>query len=369
MCKLLIIMSALDVGGAQRFCLNICKYFNSKKYEYNVLFLRNGKSEELRQEFIDNSVAFSELNCKSVMRSIPKIIQYANDTKPDVILSTVGNVDFAVSIAKLFMPQSRLFIRKANVVFDNQKNVTNRLKLRLEAKVCDKLIALTEDMKQDYLQYGFKADNVVVINNMVDLDYIENRCKERGIEHEWFDKNKYKLIIANARMVPEKRYDILISAFKMVSEKIPEARLMILGDGPLRKQIEDTVPCELMDKVEFLGFQNNPYYYMCRASAFSLTSDYEGFPNVVIEALACGLPVIATNCKTGPREIIENAIDGWVVDRGDSKAVAIGLENVLTKTTDEWNKLSVNARRKAQLYRKDIIAKQYVQLINANMEN
>ena len=369
MSKLLIIMSALDVGGAQRFCLNICKYFNSEKYDYHVLFLRKGKNEELRREFIANSVAFSELNCKSVMYSIPKIIRYANNTKPDVILSTVGNVDFAVSIAKLFIPGSLFFIRKANVVFDNQKNIANRIKLRLEAKVCDRLIALTDDMKQDYLQYGFKKEKVVVINNMVDLEYIEHRCEDQENEERWFDRNKYKLIIANARMVPEKRYDVLITAFEIVSKKIPEARLMIIGDGPLRKQIEKMIPSSLMNKVEFLGFQNNPYYYMCRASVFLLTSDYEGFPNVVIEALACGLPVVATDCKTGPREIIENAVDGWVVNRGNPEAVAMGLENVLTKTKEEWNKLSINAKSKAQRYRRENIAKKYMQLINNSLES
>lgn len=365
----LIVLSALDVGGAQRFCLNICKYFNSQKYEYMVLFLRKGKSEKLRQEFIDNNIFFTELNCKSVMRSIPKVIQYANATKPDVILSTVGNVDFAMSIAKLFIPNSRLFIRKANVVFDNQNNVINRMKLRLESKVSDKLVALTEDMKLDFLQYGFKEKNIVVINNMVDLKYIESRCKEPGIKHKWFDKNRYKLIVANARMVPEKRYDVLISAFKILSEKIPEARLIILGDGPLRKQIENSIPSEMMNKVDFLGFQNNPYYYMRHASVFVLTSDYEGFPNVVIEALACGVPVIATNCKTGPREIIENSVDGWVVTKGDYNAVAEGLESVLMKPAAEWNQLSLNAKRKARFYSSDVIAQQYLQVINTDTEN
>lgn len=364
MSKLLIIMSALDVGGAQRFCLNICKYLNSIKYDYDVLFLRKGKSEKLKQEFIENDIVFSELNCNSVMQSIPKIIQYAKSTKPKVILSTVGNVDFAVSIAKLFIPQSKLFIRKANVVFDNQKTIFNKFKLKFEAIVSDKLIALSEDMKTDYLQYGFRKENIIVINNMVDLDYIKSRYEEIKEDHEWFNKDKYRLIVANARMVPEKRYDVLIKAFEVVEKKIPEARLMIIGNGPLREQIEKMVPQPLKDKVAFMGFQNNPYYYMYRASVFVLTSDYEGFPNVVIEALACGLPVVATNCKTGPREIIENNIEGWVVNRGNPEAVAKGLEDVLMKTKEEWNKMSINAKNKASHYKRDIVAGQYVQLIN-----
>lgn len=361
--KLLMIMSATDVGGAQRFCLNICKYFNSIGYDYQVLFLRKGKSAELKQEFIDNHICFLEFDCKSVMRSIPQIVRYVNKMKPDVMLSTVGNVDFAVAVAKLFIPRVKFYIRKANVVFDNQKSGTNIAKLRFEAFVCDKLIALTKDMKQDYLQYGFKEKNIVVINNMVDLEYINRRLKEAEPEHEWFDKTKYHLIVANARMVPEKRHDVLIKAFEIVEKAIPESRLMILGNGPLRKQIEEMVPQSLKDKIAFMGFQNNPYYYMYHASVFALTSDYEGFPNVVIEALACGLPVVTTNCKTGPREIIENGKDGYVVERGDYNAMADALVEVLSNE-GKRTYLSQNAINKAKQYNVAKIAKDYISILN-----
>lgn len=361
--KLLIIMSAIDVGGAQRFCLNICKYFNSIGYDYQVLFLRKGKSAELRQEIIKNHICFLEFNCDSVMRAIPQIIHHVNKVKPDVMLSTVGNVDFAVSVAKLFIPKVKFYIRKANVVFDNQKNVVNIAKLRYEALVCNKLIALTKDMKRDYLQYGFKEKNIVVINNMVDLEYINQRIKKAEPEHEWFDKTKYSLIVANARMVPEKRHDVLIKAFEIVEKIIPEARLMILGDGPLREQIEKMVSQSLKDKIAFMGFQSNPYYYMYHANVFTLTSDYEGFPNVVIEALACGLPVVTTDCKTGPREIIENGKDGYVVERGDYSAVAYALIEILSNR-ERRVIFSRNAIEKAKHYNVEKIAKDYISILN-----
>lgn len=361
--KLLMIMSAIDIGGAQRFCLNICKYFNSIGYDYQVLFLRKGKSADLRQEFIDNHICFLEFDCKSVMRSIPQIVQYVNKVKPDVMLSTVGNVDFAVAVAKLFIPKVKFYIRKANVVFDNQKSVANMAKLGFEALICNKLIALTKDMKQDYMQYGFKEKNIVVINNMIDLEYINQRIKEVVSEHEWFNKTTYRLIVANARMVPEKRYDVLIKAFERVEKAIPEARLMILGNGPLREQIEKMVPQSLKNKISFTGFQNNPYYYMYHASVFTLTSDYEGFPNVVIEALACGLPVVTTNCKTGPREIIENGKEGYVVKRGDYNAVADALIEILSNKGKRVS-FSQNAIKKAKQYDVEKIGKEYISILN-----
>lgn len=365
--KLLLILSAIDIGGGQRFCMNLCKYLNAIKYDYNVLFLRKGTSKELRQEFIDNHINFFELNCKSVMRAIPRIVLYANKMKPDVILSTIGNVDFAVTIAKLFIPKTKFYIRKANVLFESQRCFINIFKLKLEALVCKKMIALTREMKEDYIQYGFKEEKIFVINNMVDLDYIDQKIKKSCEKCDWFDGNQFKVIIANARMVPEKRYDILIKAFEIICNSHSEVRLIIIGDGPLRKQIEKMVPVEIIERVRFLGFQNNPYYYMSHANVFVLTSDYEGFPNVLIEALACGLPAVTTDCKTGPKEIIENGVDGWVVGRGNAEAIAMRIEQLLNDPI-ELDKLSRNARKKAQFYRTDFVAKQYIQLLNDEME-
>lgn len=361
MSKVMFVMSGLDFGGAQRFCLNLTKYLSNIHYDYSVLFLRKGKSEEVRREFLNSGIHFYELGATSVTLALPRLIVVLRREKPQYFLSTVGNVDFVAAVARLFTPDSKLLIRKANVMFNNQRTPINRLKLCMEALLCTRMIALTESMKEDYLQYGFQNDRITVINNMVDTQYIIERCQEEHEAHPWFVEKSGPILIANARMVLEKRYDILIQAFSYLAKEIVNVRLMILGDGKLRAKIESMVPPQLRPRVEFLGFQSNPYYYMSHADAFVLTSDYEGFPNVVIEAMACGLPVVATDCKTGPREIIHSGREGFVVECGNARAVADAVKRILV-TAQERERLSVNAVARAQDYSVEKIAAQYLNL-------
>ena len=361
--KVMIITSAIDVGGAQRFCLNLTKYLNSINFDYEMVFLRKSKSEKLKQEFCDNKINFVELNAKSVMRAVPSLVKHIKKSKPDIMVCTIGNVDFAVSLAKkLSRTKARLAIRKANVVFDDQKNKSNLKKLRFESKAADMLVALTEEMKLDYQQYGFTGDKTTVIYNMVDIDYIKGKISSsKGDEHPWFNDKKGKIIIANGRFVPEKRYDVMIKAFYEIFKSSSETRFMILGDGKLREEIEGSVPDEMKENIDFLGFRDNPYYYMKNSDLFLHASDYEGFPNVLIEAFACGLPVISTDSKTGPKEIIKNGHNGFVVDRGDYKALA---QRALSVLSDDGLlcELSKNAEADAENYTVDKIAKKYIEL-------
>lgn len=363
MSRTVILLSGIDVGGAQRFCLNLAKYLNSISYDYEVVFLRKRKSDALYQEFLRNKIRFTELNARFVSTSLPRLISYLRRVKPKVMLSSIGNVDFVATIGKLFCHRTKLIIRKANVVFDGQRGLPNRMKLKLEALLCYRMIALTHDMQRDYQKYGFKEKKTIVINNMVDIEYIATRSLEIQNPHEWFKNKEGPILIANARMVPEKRYDVLIEAFTILAREDKSIKLMILGDGELRDDIENMVPSSLKDRISFLGFQDNPYYYMSRSDVFLLSSDYEGFPNVIIEAFACGLPVVATNCKTGPREIIDNGVDGWVVEKGNPAALAEGVRKVL-ENESVYLRYSKKAKQKAKKYRTENIAQQYVKLFD-----
>ena len=357
---IVIIMSALDIGGAQRFCLNVSRYFEKKKTKYEIVFLRKGKDDKLKNEFIDSRVKFREMNCKSVVRSLPKLIKYLRHEKPRFMLSSVGNVDFVASIAKLFCPKSKLIIRKANVIFDDQNTRLTRAQLRFEARMCYKMVALTNAMKKDYLKYGFVEEKIVVINNMVDLNYIQNKAKTPGVDLVKADNDK--MLVTNARFVPEKRYDILINSFIKLCHRRCDVKLVLIGDGPLFEDVKKMVPEELKTRVVFLGFQNNPYSIMARADLFVFTSDYEGFPNVIIEAMACGLPIVSTNSKTGPREIIQQGVQGYVVERRDVDAIVRRIETILN-SEDLRVIMANNSRKRAKEYDVDVIAERYLDLI------
>lgn len=361
--KLTIVISALDIGGAQRFCLNFGRYLKSINYDYEIVFIRKMKENNMKHEFDRYNIKYTELGASSVMRGMPRLIKYLNAKRPDVLLSTIDNVDFMTSIACIVSRKTKLIIRKANVIFDNNVNLYTRAQLLIESKICSGLVALTEEMANDFLQYGFKKDKIIVINNMVDLNYVKRRYSEDCERHPWFTGTENPIVVANARFVQEKRYDILIQAFIKLKQNIKNARLMILGDGELRDSIHAMIPNELKETVAFLGFQNNPYYFMHNSDVFVLTSDYEGFPNVIIEAFACGLPVVATNCKSGPKEIITNEKDGYVVPVGDAESVADKLEKII-RNPELRSIMSENAISKAQEYSLDYIGHKYLDLFN-----
>jgi glycosyltransferase involved in cell wall biosynthesis len=138
-----------------------------------------------------------------------------------------------------------------------------------------------------------------------------------------------KLIVAVGRLVEQKGYPVLLRAFAQV-RKTANARLWILGEGPLRVALKKQArELQLSEAVRFLGFRSNPYAYMARADVFVLSSHWEGFGNVIVEAMASGTAVVAADCPYGPREVVEDGISGRLVPPGDAEALAANLSEVL----------------------------------------
>jgi len=139
---------------------------------------------------------------------------------------------------------------------------------------------------------------------------------------EFFNTDAVRLISVG-RLAFEKAYDILLKAFAVVREKNPTATLTILGEGEDRQSLENLArDLQLNDSVHFLGFRQNPYSYMKRANIFILSSRYEGFSNVIVEALACGTPVVATDCPSAIREVIKEGVNGWLAENENVASLA-----------------------------------------------
>jgi glycosyltransferase involved in cell wall biosynthesis len=158
-------------------------------------------------------------------------------------------------------------------------------------------------------------------------------------EHAW----KHPAIVSAGRLAEAKNFPLLIDAMALLRRRVPAARLFILGQGDqepqLRKQIASL---GLSDAVRLCGFQRNPWKYIARADVFALTSRYEGFGNVLIEAMACGVPVVVTS-SPGPLEIVRDNVDGVIVPEHTAAAVADALEAILT---DDRRRASMAAAAK-----------------------
>ncbi len=172
-----------------------------------------------------------------------------------------------------------------------------------------------------------------------------------------------KVVLAMGRLEPQKGFDLLIQAFSKVTSKHPDYTLEIWGEGQERAKLEKMVAdMRLEGRVSLPGVTKAPYEKMRQAGLFVLSSRYEGFPNVLCEAMACGMPVISFNCHSGPSEIVRDAIDGILVSRGDVNALADAMDRLLSDESERVQ-LAVRANEITERFGIDKIMNQWTNLI------
>lgn len=198
----------------------------------------------------------------------------------------------------------------------------------------DHIIAISQKLKDDYLVpiAGVPPEKISVILNPVQTDLLRERALE-PITETWFEKVGGAFLLAVGRLEPQKDYPNLFRAYALVRQKV-KLPLLILGEGGERRALE-TLAREmgLGDDVLMPGYSTNPFKFMKRASVFVFSSKHEGFGNVLPEAMACGAPVVSTDCPAGPSEILEGGKWGRLVPVGDAPALAQAILETLEKKT------------------------------------
>ena len=178
------------------------------------------------------------------------------------------------------------------------------------------------------------------------------------VEHAWFGDGGAPVILAAGRLSGEKDYPTLLRAFaEVVGSR--SARLVILGQGVERESLLELAErLGVSDRFDLPGFDVNPFRYMSRASVFVLSSRYEGFPNVLAQAMACGAPVVSTDCRSGPSEMLEGGRWGRLVPVGDWRAMARAIEATLD---DPMPAEELKAR--ASVYSVEASVERYLQVV------
>jgi glycosyltransferase involved in cell wall biosynthesis len=191
------------------------------------------------------------------------------------------------------------------------------------------IVCVSQGVASDIREVVGNLSTISVIYNPVTSEKIYQQAKESPGSDEYLFGTHQATILAVGRLVKAKDYHTLLKAFALVLPTV-KARLIILGEGPQEHDLKELVlRLNIGQYVNFLGFKSNPYAYMARASVFVLSSVREGFGNVIVEAMACRAPVIATNCKSGPGEIIEDGVNGFLVPVGDEQCLANVMIKVL----------------------------------------
>ena len=175
---------------------------------------------------------------------------------------------------------------------------------------------------------GLDRERIHVIYNPVVSEHLKRKAGE-PVNHPWFDRSDSPVVLAIGKLNERKDFPVLLAAFsRLLTER--SARLVVLGEGRMRKRLVSLAKAlRISDHVDFPGFQENPYAFLAKADLFVLSSRHEALPTVLIEAMACGCPVVSTDCPFGPREILEDGRLGPLVPVGDAEALAEAMARVL----------------------------------------
>jgi glycosyltransferase involved in cell wall biosynthesis len=332
--KTLFVISGMRPGGTERVFVNVVNNIG-KGIKPVVVVLEN---KEYFAYDLKDDLKIHFLNKKSrwdVFRLVISLSSIIRKEKPESIISFGYYANQLVIIARcisgLKLPvlinernETASYLKKMNLQF------VRTLLLRFTYGIADKVIAVSKGTKDGLVNHcGIRKAKISVIYNPVDLDKLRVLFSE-GVDHLWFNEKSISVIIAVGRLVEQKGFPYLIGAFSMVLNEIEQVRLVIIGEGCERQRLENLViGLGLKDKVAFIGYQQNPFKYMAKAQIFVLSSFYEGFPNVVLEAMACEVPVISTRCPSGVEEIITDGVNGLLVPTGNEEALAMAMLKLL----------------------------------------
>ena len=221
----------------------------------------------------------------------------------------------------------------------------------------DAIVAVSRSVSDDFKSYtNINHPSIEVIFNPIINERIIQRANEPN-NHPWFNPKTVPVIIAIGRLSEQKNFSLLLQSFAKVLEST-KARLIIFGEGPLRSDLENLVKeLNLQDAVLLPGVVANPYNYLNNADLFVLSSNYEGLPNALVEALACGCPVVSTDCQSGPREILDDGKYGILVEPSDVN----GLARAILQSLNSENKLIPSTW--LEQFTEDIIVNKYLKLL------
>ncbi len=308
--NVLFLIPTLAAGGAERVIVTLLNHLDRSKLRLSLGVLDTQGAAFLSN--IPGDIDFFDLQSSRVRYALPKIIRLIWRERPDVVFTTLGHLNLALAIARPLLPNKIKYLARETVVvsqFLRAEKFSKAWDFSYRNFYCrfDSIICQSNDMRDDLVaSFSIPTKKLIVINNPVDVDRISQLASiplETYINPDPdFDGEDFIRLAAAGRLVDQKGFDLLIEAVALSGLK--QLKVTILGEGPLREDLEQLARSKgVANQVRFVGLQRNPYAFMARAGAFIMCSRFEGFPNVMLEALACGTRVIATPAPGGIAEI------------------------------------------------------------------
>jgi glycosyltransferase involved in cell wall biosynthesis len=361
--RVVFLLPELAGGGAERATATLASALPPDRFESIVLLQHSSP----RKYEVGPQVRVVELGVDSPARAAMPLRNALSDLAPDVIYSALPHLNaLATTLARTLRPRPRVIVSVHNNTAleyaDLEKNWL-RVGEPLTYRLADAIVCVSRGLA-DTLRTLTHSDaaKVRVIPNAIDVADIAALATS-PTEHPWFN-GEHRVAVAAGRLVPQKDYPTLVRAFVSVHATDPEARLLILGDGPERQNIESLARAlKLKAVVDLPGRVDNPYPYLGAAACFVQASRYEGFGMAIVEALAAGAPVAATDCPYGPREVLDNGRLGLLSPVGDDVALADNIKQLL-QDADLASRFRREGPVWAERYSPDAVAPQLAELID-----
>jgi glycosyltransferase involved in cell wall biosynthesis len=307
-------------------------------------------------------VSVISLGGHSLFRGVLSMARYLRDVRPLALLSNKERATrVAVMARRIAGTRTPLFIRVGTTtsIYLNRRHLFQRIvrkrSIHFYYRRVDGIIAVSQGVAEDTAATtGIPLERIRVIRNPAVPSDVMSRAQEE-IEHPWFAPGNPPVVLGVGRLAKAKDFSTLMRAFAKLRHLRP-CRLVIFGEGKERKKLMSLASeLGIQNETDLPGFITNPFAYMNRAALFVLSSAWEGSPNVLIEALSVGLPVVATDCENGPREILRNGLYGTLVPVGNVDALAGAMFRALEKPVDKgW------LRSAAEPFRADGSARAYL---------
>lgn len=339
MVNVAIFLMDLGGGGAERVMLNLALGFANQGLEVDLVLVQ-AKGPYLSQ--LPAKINVIKLGKSRLLWSLPALIRYLRQTKPAILMSALEDTNIiALWAKKISGVPTQIIVTVHNHLSCESCNAT-QLKRRLTPQLvqlfypwADKVVAVSQGVANDLIKIGLEPQKVQAIYNPIVTSELRLKLQEE-VDHAWFQIGQPPVILGVGRLTRQKDFPTLIRAFAQLRQSsLILPRLMILGEGEDHVVLEQLVQeLGLTEDVAFPGFVPNPYAYMAKAKAVVLSSAWEGFGNVLVEAMAAGTPVVATDCESGPAEILDYGKYGKLVAVGDFEAMAVAIAATLEQSVD-----------------------------------
>lgn len=361
--RVAVFVPTLAYGGVERVMLNLAQGLCERGFEVDVVTPR---VEGEFQHYVPKKARVVNLGAGRVLASLPKLVRYLQGDRPAAVLTAMEHSSVIAIWARAIARVPTVIIATVHTNLSEVVRHAPSRKVQLVPFVCrcflhraDAVVAVSQGVADDLVEHAPKCrDRIHVIYNPIITSSILSRAKQ-ALEHRWFGPGQAPVILGVGRLAQQKDFATLIRAFALVRQQRP-ARLLILGEGDERQRLEGlAAELGIGQDVSLPGYEENPYRYMSRATLFVLSSAWEGFGNVLVEALAAGAPVLATDCRNGPREILEAVRRGRLVQVGDAAALA---KEMLASLDEKPEPASAAALR---VFTMDYVVDEYAALLQA----